>query len=68
MDDYVFKRYPMYDRVYICISLCIRLEEFLRNFPCKNSLGISEFCRSRARSDGLVICTVIHVFNVNHFF
>lgn len=23
---------------------------------------------SRARSDGLVICTVIHVFNVNHFF
>lgn len=67
MDDYVFKRYPMYDRVYICIFVYtfggvfkkFSMQEFSRD------IGVLS---SRARSDGLVICTVIHVFNVNHFF
>lgn len=67
MDDYVFKRYPMYDRVYICI-FAYTFGGVFKKFSMQEFSRDIGFCRSRARSDGLVICTVIHVFNVNHFF
>ena len=55
MDDYVFKRYPMYDRVYICIFVYtfggvfkkFSMQEFSRD------IGVLSFSRAFGRISNL---------------
>lgn len=55
MDDYVFKRYPMYDRVYICIFVYtfggvfkkFSMQEFSRD------IGVLSFPRAFGRISNL---------------